>query len=318
MPSASAKEGTRMKCAVQRLLAFVSLVALIGASAVPLANAQPLTDETFTVSATWLAEHGKDPTVAVVDMRPLDAYNHGHIPGAFNLPWQNLAQPSSDESQIGPWQIQMMDQIGAVGISPGNMVVSYDDAGNLLAARMRWVLKYLGHEQVAVLDGGLPAWTQLGEPVTTEAITRPPVTYTSSPNPELLATWQYVLDNLDNPAIQILDARPTGSYTGEAAGTDLHAGHIPGALNLDWNNVVQADAPRTFKSADELQAVFDATGLSRDKEIIVYCGSGPASSEVLLTLQMLSYPNVREYSSSWSEWGNREDLPFVTGPEPGG
>ena len=311
-----------MRYALRRLTIFVSLLGLMSASVVPPANAQALTDSTSTgsakVSAGWLAEHSPDPTIAIVDMRPVDAYNQGHIPGAVNLPWPKLAQPSTDESQIGPWQAQMMDQIGSAGISPGDMVVSYDDAGNLFAARMWWVLNYLGHEHAVVLDGGLPAWTQLGEPVTTEPTVREAVTYASSPNSSLMATWQYVLDNLDNPAVQIVDARPAPSYTGEAASTDLHAGHIPGALNLDWNNVVQTEAPRTFKSADELQAVFDATGLNRDKEIIVYCGSGPASSEVLMTLQMLGYPNVREYSASWSEWGNREDLPFVTGQQPGG
>jgi thiosulfate/3-mercaptopyruvate sulfurtransferase len=307
-----------MKHAVQRLLAFVSLLALIAASFAPTANAQAPTDTTFTVGASWLAEHSKDPAIAVVDVRPLDAYNQAHIPGALNLPWQKLAQPNTDESQIGPWQAQMMDLFGNAGINSSDMVVSYDDAGNLYAARMRWVLKYLGHEHAAVLDGGLPAWTQLGEPVTTEATSRPAVAYTGSPNPELLATWQYVLDNLGNPNVQILDARPPASYTGQSAGADLHAGHIPGALNLDWNNVVQAESPRIFKSADELQAAFDATGLDRDREIIVYCVSGPASSEALLALQMLGYPNVREYSASWTEWGNREDLPFVTGPEPGG
>jgi thiosulfate/3-mercaptopyruvate sulfurtransferase len=307
-----------MKYALPRLLAVLALVALMTASVAPLANAQEPTDTNFTVSANWLAEHRQDPGMAVVDVRPLDAYNQAHIPGALNLPYPKLAQPSSDESEIGPWQGQMMELLGSAGITQSDMVVSYDDAGNLFAARLRAVLKYLGHEHAAVLDGGLPGWTQLGEPVSAEATFRPAVTYTGSPNPDLLATWQYVLGNLGNPDVQILDARPTASYTGEAAGADLHAGHIPGALSLDWNNLVQTEAPRTFKSADELQAAFDAAGVSREKEIIVYCGSGPASSEAMLALQMLGYPNVRQYSASWSEWGNREDLPFVTGPEPGG
>jgi thiosulfate/3-mercaptopyruvate sulfurtransferase len=307
-----------MKFAIPRVLALVSLVALMAASVAPITSAQVPNETTFKVSASWLAEHSTDATIAIVDMRPLDAYNQGHIPGALNLPWQKLAQPNTDESQIGLWQGQMMELLGSAGITPGNMVVSYDDAGNLFAARMRGVLKYLGHEHAAVLDGGLPAWTQLGEPVTTEATLRPAVTYTGTANPGLLATSQYVLDNLGNPGVQILDARPTASYTGEAAGTDLHAGHIPGALNLDWNNLVETESPRTFKSADELQAAFDSAGLSRDKEIIVYCVSGPASAEAMLTLQMLGYPNVRHYPASCAEWGNREDLPFVTGPEPGG
>ena len=176
-----------MKHAVPRLFALVSLVALIATSIPPMANAQTAaqtpTDTTYTVSANWLAEHSKDSSTTIVDVRPLDAYIQGHIPGAVNLPYPKLAQPNSDESQIGPWQTQMMELLGSTGISPGDTVVSCDDAGNLFAARMRSVLKYFGHEHAAVLDGGLLAWTQLGEPVTTET-----------------------------------------SYTGEAAGTDLHAG----------------------------------------------------------------------------------------------
>src|ERR1051326_3861675 len=95
-----------MKYAAQRLLALVSNLVLIAASFAPIANAQAPTDTTFTVGASWLAEHSKDPTIAIIDVRPLDAYTQGHIPGALNLPWQKLAQPNTDESQIGPWQAE--------------------------------------------------------------------------------------------------------------------------------------------------------------------------------------------------------------------
>ena len=306
-----------MKYFAKRLIALASVVAVVLACLPPVTSAQTATDTRFLVSASWLAETRADPTIAVVDMRPSEAYYQGHIPGAVNVPWQLLAQPNTDESQIGPWQQSMMLQLGSVGISPNDRVVSYDETGNLYAARMRWVLKYFGHEDAAVLDGGLSAWTQLGLPLSTETTTWPAVMYTGTPNPERLAAWEYILNRLGNADVQILDVRPRLAYTGEAAGTDLHSGHIPGALNLDWNNIVQTEAPRTFKTIDELQEVYNGIGLDRDKEIIVYCVSGIASANALLTLDMLGYPRVRLYSASWSEWGNRDDLPFAIGPEPG-
>jgi thiosulfate/3-mercaptopyruvate sulfurtransferase len=302
---------------ISRLCTAASIVALVSASLPLGSSAQTVADTEFLATGSWLAEHSTDPTITVVDMRPAQAYSQGHIPGALSVPYALLAQPNSDESQIVLWETNVMDQLGSVGIEPSQMVVSYDDSGNLYAARMRWVLKYFGQPNAAVLDGGLPAWTQLGEPITTEATTRGATTYVGTPHPELLATWQDVLDRIDNPDVQIVDARPEAAYSGEATGSDLHTGHIPGALNLDWNTLVQADVPRPFKSPSELQATLDSIGLTRDKEIIVYCGSGVAGSEVLFALQMLDYPQVRLYSASWAEWGNREDLPFVTGPDPG-
>jgi 3-mercaptopyruvate sulfurtransferase SseA len=106
-----------------------------------------------------------------------------------------------------------------------------------------------------------------------DSVALPATTYIATPDPDRLARWQYVLDRLGNPDVQILDVRPVAAYTGQDAGTYLHAGHIPGALNVDWNNNVEANPPRTFKSLAEVQASYDAIGLDRNKEIIVYCVS---------------------------------------------
>ena len=250
-------------------------------------------------------------------MRPADAYAQGHIPGAISLPVQTFSMPNTDESEVGAWQGRAMEILGNAGIGRDNVVVSYDENGNLFASRLRWVLKYLGHERAVVLDGGMAAWTALGKPLATEPTMRPATSFAGAPDPERLATWSYVLDRLGNPKVQILDVRPQSSYTGEMAGSIKRGGHIPTAMNLEWGNNVQGQAPRTFKSVAELQALYDGLGLDRSKEIIVYCTTGIQSSNTLFVLDMLGYPNVRPYSGYWTECGNRDDLPVAIGLEPG-
>ncbi|MFN8636804.1 MAG: sulfurtransferase [Chloroflexota bacterium] len=304
-----------------RLLSRLILVAIV----LPLAgllnptptSAQQIGATSFLVTASWLAQLGSSPDIVVVDARPADVFAQGHIPGAVNLPWQSLATRSSEEIETGPWHDRTVEQLGALGINPRNIVVSYDDNGNIFSARVRWALKHLGQERAVLLDGGLSAWTKLGQPTTTEATTRTATTYTGTTDPERLATAKYILDRLGSPDIQILDVRTRAMYTGEDPGTFKRSGHIPTALHLDWVNNVQAESPKSFKSVAEMQALYDGIGLDRNKEIIVYCNGGVWSANTLFVLEMLGYPRVRLYSASWGEWGNRDDLPIAIGPEPG-
>jgi thiosulfate/3-mercaptopyruvate sulfurtransferase len=280
-------------------------------------NAQQLRTPDFLVTVSWLAQLGSRPDIVIVDARAADAYAQGHIPGAVNLPWQGLATRNSEELETGPWRERTVEQLGALGISPDSTVVAYDDHGNIFSARVRWALKHLGQDRAVMLDGGLSAWTKLGQTTTTETPTRAPSAYTGTTDPERLATAQYILGRLGDPDLQILDVRTTADYTGENQGTFKRSGHIPTALHLDWANNVLADSPRTFKSLAELQALYDGIGLDRNKEIIVYCNGGVWSANTLAVLEMLGYSRVRLYSASWGEWGNRDDLPIVVGSEPG-
>jgi thiosulfate/3-mercaptopyruvate sulfurtransferase len=306
-----------MRSLLSRLILIAILLPLTGLLAPAPTSAQQIGNASFLVTPSWVAQLGSSPDVVIVDARAPDAYAQGHIPGAVNLPWQGLATRSSEELEMGPWRERTVEQLGSLGISPSSTVVSYDDNGNIFSARVRWALKHLGQERAVLLDGGLSAWTQLGQAITTETPTRAPTTYTGTTDSERLATATYILDRLGDPNVQILDVRPRAMYTGEDPGTFRRSGHIPTALHLDWFNNVQADSPRTFKSLAELQALYDGIGLDRNKEIIVYCNGGVWSANTLFTLEMLGYPRVRLYSASWAEWGNRDDLPIATGPEPG-
>ncbi|MCC6174420.1 MAG: sulfurtransferase [Chloroflexi bacterium] len=306
-----------MRSLLSRLVLIAIVLPLTGTLTPMPTSAEPIGSPSFLVTGSWVAQLGNSPDVVIVDARPPDAYAQGHIPGAVNLPSPSLATRSSEEIETGPWRDRTVGQLGALGITPSNMVVAYDDQGSYFAARARWALKHLGHERAVILDGGLSAWTKLGQPLSTDAPARAPTTYTGTTDPERLATAQYIRDRLGNPGVQILDVRTLAMYTGEDPGTFKRSGHIPTALHLDWVNNVQAESPRTFKSLAEIQALYDGIGLDRNKEIIVYCNGGVWSANTLFVLEMLGYPRVRLYSASWGEWGNRDDLPIAIGPEPG-
>jgi thiosulfate/3-mercaptopyruvate sulfurtransferase len=306
-----------MRSLLLRLTVVAIAVLLTGTLSPAPASARQIGATSFLVTASWVAQLGSHQEVVIVDARTADAYAQGHIPGAVNLPWQTLATRSSEETEMGPWRERTLEQLGSLGISPGDVVVSYDDNGNIFSARIRWALKHLGHERAVMLDGGLSAWTRLGQATTTETPMRAPTTYTGSTDPERIATASYILERLGDPNVQILDVRPMAMYTGEDPGTWRRSGHIPTALHLDWTDNVQAESPRAFKSLAELQALYDGIGLDRNKEIIVYCNGGVWSANSLFVLEMLDYPQVRLYSASWGEWGNRDDLPITTGAEPG-
>jgi thiosulfate/3-mercaptopyruvate sulfurtransferase len=302
---------------LSRLIIIAIVLPLTGALSPEPISAQHLGTPTYLVTASWLAQLGNQPDVIIVDARPPDAYAQGHIPGAVNLPWQSLVTRSSEEIEVGSWRERTVEQLGSLGIASHNIVVSYDDHGNIFSARVRWALKHLGQERAVILDGGLAAWTRHGRPVSTEASVPTATTYAGTTDPERLATAPYILERLGDPDVQIFDVRPLAMYTGEDPGTFRRSGHIPTALHLDWTENVQAESPRTFKSLADMQALYDGIGLDRNKEIIVYCNGGVWSANTLFVLEMLGYPRVRLYSASWGEWGNRDDLPISTGPEPG-
>jgi thiosulfate/3-mercaptopyruvate sulfurtransferase len=196
------------------------------------------------------------------------------------------------------------------GVTPDRPVVVYEGAqSGIRAARIFWFLEYLGHPSVRVLDGGLAAWTGAGHAVTTDVEAPTPSTWHGEPDESRLATWQHVADRLDRPEVAIVDTRSDAEYFGEMVRAK-RGGAIPGAVNIEWTRNLRPDG--TFKSPEDLEAMYTEAGVVPDREVLTYCQGGYRAAHAYLALRILGFRNVRNYTGSWKEWGDREDLPIET------
>jgi thiosulfate/3-mercaptopyruvate sulfurtransferase len=186
-------------------------------------------------------------------------------------------------------------------------VVVYETDSGIRAARAFWFLEYLGHPSASILDGGFAAWTKAGKPVTREVVRPTPTEWVGTPDDSTLATWRQVLDRLGNPSTAIVDTRSDAEYFGEAVRAK-RGGAIPGAVNLEWKRNLAPDG--RFKSAEELRAMYEAVGVTPDREVVTYCQGGYRAAHAYVALRVAGFDRVRNYTGSWKEWGDREDLPL--------
>jgi thiosulfate/3-mercaptopyruvate sulfurtransferase len=177
------------------------------------------------------------------------------------------------------------------------------------AARAFWFLEYIGHPRVQVLDGGFGAWISAGLPVTREAAPPPKSSWAGVPQEHTIATWRDVKERLGSPGVVILDTRSDGEHNGTTVRAK-RGGAIPGAVHIEWSRNLGPDG--AFKPAGELRAMYEAAGVTPDKEVVTYCQGGYRAAHGYLALRLLGYPRVRNYTGSWKEWGDREDLPVET------
>ena len=261
----------------------------------------------------WTAEdlrsHLDDPRLVLLDLRPPEAYSNGHIPQArsfdiFGISLIDTRQPALDAFL---WIIEHLIQ--AKGVNSDSKVVIYDDVAGMRSARLFWFLEFFGHADVHVLNGGFNAWVAAGMPVTQEASIPKPGTFKAKWRPELLATSEDVLARLNSPDSVLVDTRSDDEYTARIARA-ARGGRIPGAVHLEWTQ--NLDPQGFFKSAEALQLMYAAKGISSEKEAIPYCQGGYRAAHTYLALRLIGYPRVRNYLGSWGEWGNRQDLPIET------
>jgi thiosulfate/3-mercaptopyruvate sulfurtransferase len=243
----------------------------------------------------------------LIDLRPAEQFAVGVIPGAVHLDLWGVSLIDTSPSPLRAFMWMIGHLFSLRGVSPDRPVVVYEQESGVRAARAFWFLEYLGHPNVRLLDGGTTAWTAAGFALTTDVAASVPGTWHGSADPNHIATWQDVRAALEQPDVCLLDTRSEGEYFG----TTIRAkrgGAIPGAVNLEWTNNLAPDG--RYKSRDELRQMYAALGVTADRPVITYCQGGYRAAHSYLALRILDFPRVRNYTGSWKEWGDREDLPI--------
>jgi thiosulfate/3-mercaptopyruvate sulfurtransferase len=246
-------------------------------------------------------------------------YDEGHIPGAqfFDLD-EVLSRKPAANGHGGRHPLPDIDTfVGHVqdaGISSDTLVVAYDDMGGLFAGRLWWLLKYLGHDHVQLLDGGLQGWQAAGYDLTTDVPSFAKGNFAANPRPEMVASIDEVKNSLDVPDVLLVDARAPERYRGDSEPLDKQAGHIPGAINMPFaDNLMGGLEGGLFKDPDALTERF--ADLEEAETIIAYCGSGVSAAHNVLAMDEIGIKS-KLYLGSWSDWSSREDTPIATGEEP--
>ena len=268
------------------------------------------------VNTQWVSDHASDANVRLVEVDvDTSAYEQGHIAGAVGWNWQSQLQQNVRRDVISKTEMEQL--LGHAGIDNQTTIVLYGDNNNWFAAWAFWQIRYYGHQNVKLMNGGRAKWTAEGRPLTTN-VPHPAVkTYRASePNQSIRAYRDQVLAAVSAGSVALVDVRAPAEYSGQLlAPANLpqegsqRGGHIPSAANVPWGQAVNEDG--TFKSADALQELYGGKGVDGSKETIAYCRIGERSSHTWFVLtQLLGYRNVRNYDGSWTEWGSIVGAPI--------
>jgi thiosulfate/3-mercaptopyruvate sulfurtransferase len=267
------------------------------------------------VDTQWVQDHLDDPSVKIVEVDENPAlYAEAHIPGAIGFDWKTDLQDQVKRDFLGPQEFGEL--FGSRGISNDDTIVLYGDRNNWFAAYTYWYLKYYGHDNVRLVNGPREKWISEGRPTTTEVPNNEPTTFTAQPGDNnIRALRNEVLEALDNGR-KLVDVRSPQEYSGELIAMPGYeqegaqrGGHIPGAASVPWAQAVQEDG--TFKSADDLRALYASKGIDQGADVIAYCRIGERSAHTWFVLhELLGHDKVKNYDGSWTEWGNLVNVPI--------
>jgi thiosulfate/3-mercaptopyruvate sulfurtransferase len=282
--------------------------------------------DTLLAGTDWLAARLDDPGIRIVDIRGTikppsapkpwygasrDAYAAGHIPGAVFVDWlRDIVDPGAPVKMTLARADQFAGLMQRLGIGDGHTVIAYDDNGHL-APRLWWALHYYGHPAVRVLDGGFGKWVAEGRPVTAAVPQHPPAGFTVRVQPEWRAAVDEVRRRQGDPGLVLVDCRSPAEFRGEVGRGD-RVGRIPGSVNLPVGSLMEGEH-KTWRSDAELTRLFEAAGVTADREVVTYCNAGVSAAIGLFGLKLLGVPRARNFAGSWYEWEHDPTNPVTTG-----
>lgn len=289
-----------------KIIIVTTIVAIIASVSVfslfPPSSTQ-YTNGNILVETNWLNNHFDDSEIRIIDVRPYSKYLESHIPNAVYLDIETLRTKNNGITQVIS-QDQLNEVLIELGITKETIVILYDESGGLNAAWAFWVLEYYDHENVRILNGQFNKWVIEGLPTSQQVPTFPSSNYASPEvKSELRVTKEWIVDNLHNSEIILVDARSSAEY---------REGHIPGAVNNEWANSLTGVYVKVWKNEQQLKRLFESQGITKDKLVVVYCRTGVRAAHLYFTLRLLGYPQLTLYDGSWEEWSGDPTLPFNT------
>ncbi|MDP3511159.1 MAG: sulfurtransferase [Sulfuritalea sp.] len=260
----------------------------------------------FMVDGGQLATEMKQGRVRLIDAESAESYQRAHLPGAAHLPYLDLEDYEENVKNGQPAFAQLAaSKFAALGLTPAADVVVYDSGDGRAASAVWYMLRFLGHDKVRILDGGFRKWLKEGRAVTQETPQLAKATYVPKPRSD----WAVKSQDVDPKRMRVLDARSLAEFTGKENGGARQGGHIPGAKALAWTQL--ADATATFKPPAAMKKILDAAGITPDQEIVTYCNGGLGRSTYLLAaLTLAGYDKVKVYPGSWIEWAADPSRPI--------
>jgi len=257
------------------------------------------------VSVDWLQDQASDADLVIVDVRSLDAYRAGHIPGAIHADLATLRLPSSRPEAVAAWTGRLQSVVDTLGLGSGKTVVFYEDFSGTMSAYGVWLLDAAGFGNGSMLDGGVQAWHGSGHPLATDEIRPEPTSSPIRADQAVLATAEEILDSLNGAdtaagrSANLVDTRGASEYG---------MGSIPGAVNIEWTRNLEADG--RFKPIEELREIYTDAGIEPSEPVASYCAGGFRAANTYVVLKALGYRDARNYAPSWGEWGQRPDTPI--------
>ena len=274
------------------------------------------------VTTDWLEEHLQDENLRILELRgqvlpPTEppphylsdaaGYRASHIPNAQFVDWLvDIVEPGSPSNDIASPE-RFAALMSRLGIGNDHRVIVYDNLASMLAGRMRWALRYYGHGDARVLDGGWERWLAEGRPVTSAVPQFEPTTYETRAEASLIATANDILAGMSAGNMQLIDVRSPAEYAGETSRAAV-AGHIPGAISVPWQLMLAED--KTVRPANELREQLETLGIDLQAEdTVLYCNSGVSATVGMLAMEIAGAGNLRLYDGSWTDWGNDPSTP---------